>query len=332
MKHLHHIDGTTNTNNGLSRELGGSDNTEAPMKSIRMILGIAALAGTLFTMPALAQMGGGSGTGTQNGPMDSMTNSTEDLIIPAGVRGAGLYSSFFVTDLWIKASATGTATLYFHKADSATSAPFATTTVNITQPITYLPDVLQANFGIPSGFGAIRVAASFSLSATVRVYNQSGAGAYGLAFMGMPSRMSMSSLPMSGGHGMDEYAMYMLGLLPQPGNRVNVNVVSTSADGATGVVEIVDADGSTPSGSGAKSLPFTLAGYSSHQFNDVLANVHSRFPAGDAGLQVRVRMNQGTTGMVMSYAVVNDNLTNDGYVVMGNMMNGGRGMGGGMMP
>ena len=57
------------------------------MKSIRMILGIAALAGTLFTMPALAQMGGGSGTGTQNGPMDSMTNSTEDLIIPAGVRG-----------------------------------------------------------------------------------------------------------------------------------------------------------------------------------------------------------------------------------------------------
>jgi hypothetical protein len=34
--------------------------------------------------------------------------------------------------------------------------------------------------------------------------------------------------------------------------------------------------------------------------------------------------------MVMAYAVVNDNTTNDGYVVMGNMMNGGRGMG--MMP
>jgi hypothetical protein len=34
--------------------------------------------------------------------------------------------------------------------------------------------------------------------------------------------------------------------------------------------------------------------------------------------------------MVMAYAVVNDNTTNDGYVVMGTMMNGGRGMG--MMP
>ena len=41
-------------------------------------------------------------------------------------------------------------------------------------------------------------------------------------------------------------------------------------------------------------------------------------------------MNQGGSGMVMAYAVVNDNATNDGYVVMGSMMNGGRGMGGGM--
>jgi len=138
-------------------------------------------------------------------------------------------------------------------------------------------------------------------------------------------------MPMGGSYGMDEYAMYMLGLLPQPGNRVNVNVVSTSPTGAAGVVEIVDADGSAPTGTGAKSLPFTLAGYSSHQFNDVLLNVHSRFPTGDAGLQVRVRMNQGGPGMVMAYAVVNDNTTNDGYVVMGSMMNGGRGMGGGMM-
>ncbi len=281
---------------------------------------------TLATLPALGQMGG-----TGNGPMDGMTNGSEDLVIPAGVRGPGLFGSFFVTDLWIKASATGTATLYFHKADAATSAPFATTTVTLSQPITYLPDVLQGNFGLATGFGVIRVSATFAVSATVRVYNQSGAGAYGLAFMGMPARMSMTSMPMMGSYGMDAFAMYMLGLLPEPGNRVNVNVVSTSADGATGVVEIVDADGSTPNGTGAKSLPFTLAGFSAHQFNDVFANVHSKFAAGDAGLQVRVRMNQGTAGMVMAYAVVNDNLTNDGYVVMGSMMNGGRGMGG-MMP
>ncbi len=62
----------------------------------------------------------------------------------------------------------------------------------------------------------------------------------------------------------------------------------------------------------------------------MLANIHSRFGSGDTGLQVRVRLNQGSAWMVMAYAVVNDNTTNDGYVVMGSMMNGGRGMG--MMP
>ena len=297
------------------------------MRCLKSIAGAVAFVGVLSTLPAVAQMGGGGGTG---GPGDGMTNGTEDLVIPAGVRGAGKLSSFFVTDLWIKASKAGTATLYFHAADSTSSTPTATATVNLTQPITYLPDVIQTNFGLASGAGAIRVAASFSVSATVRVYNQSGAGAYGLAFMGMPSRMGMTSMPMSGSYGMDEYAMYMLGLLPEPGNRVNVNVVGTASTGATGVVEIVDADGSTPNGTGTKSFPFALAGYSSHQFNDVLADVHSKFPTGDAGLQIRVRMSQGAAGMVMAYAVVNDNTTNDGYVVMGSMMNGGRGMGGGM--
>lgn len=296
------------------------------MRCLKSFLGAVALVGALASVPALAQMGGG-GLG---GPIDGMTNGTEDLIIPSGVRGSARFGSFFVTDLWIKASGTGTATLYFYAADSTSSAPTATATVSLTQPITYLPDVLQANLGLAAGAGAIRVAANIPISAIVRVYNQTGAGAYGLAFMGMPSRMGMASMPMGGSYGMDEYAMYMLGLLPEPGNRVNVNVVSTSSTGATGVVEIVDADGSTPAGSGAKSFPFTLVGYSSHQFNDVLLNAHSKFPSGDAGLQIRVRMNQGSQGMVMAYAVVNDNTTNDGYVVMGSMMNGGRGMGGGM--
>jgi hypothetical protein len=143
--------------------------------------------------------------------------------------------------------------------------------------------------------------------------------------------MSLQSMPMMGGSfGMDDFAMYMLGLLPEPGNRVNVSVVNTSSGTVNGVVEVLDSDGLAPAGTGVTSLPFSIAGYSSHQFNDVLLNVHSRFGTGDTGLQVRVRLNQGSAGMVMAYAVVNDNATNDGYVVMGNMMNGGRGMG--MMP
>jgi hypothetical protein len=275
-------------------------------------------------LPAAAQTGG-----MQNGPFDGMSSA---IVVPAAVRVDGKNGAFFQTDLWIRCQTVPVAaTLEFHTADAASASPAVTVPITLTQPVVYLPDVLSATFGVSKGAGNIRIVAGAPVSAVVRVYNSGGGGAYGLSFMGMPSTMSLQSMPMMGGSfGMDDFAMYMLGLLPEPGNRVNVSVVNTNSTTVSGVVEVLDSDGSAPSGTGVLSLPFSIAGYSSHQFNDALLNVHSRFGAGDTGLQVRVRLNQGSGGMVMSYAVVNDNATNDGYVVMGTMMNGGRGMG--MMP
>jgi hypothetical protein len=275
-------------------------------------------------VPAAAQTGG-----MQNGPFDGMSS---DIVVPAAVRVDGKNGAFFQTDLWIRCkTAPLSATLYFYAADAATSAPTVAVPMTLSRPVVYLPDVLSATFGVTKGSGNIRIVAGAPISAVIRVYNNGGGGAYGLSFMGMPSTMSLQAMPMMGGSfGMDDFAMYMLGLLPEPGNRVNVSVVNTSSGTVNGVVEVLDSDGSAPTGTGATSLPFSIAGYSSHQFNDVLLSVHSRFGTGDTGMQVRVRLNQGSTGMVMAYAVVNDNATNDGYVVMGNMMNGGRGMG--MMP
>jgi hypothetical protein len=275
-------------------------------------------------LPAAAQTGG-----MQNGPFDGMSS---EIVVPAAVRVDGKNGAFFQTDLWIRCRTVPVAaTLYFYPADAASASPAATIPMTLTQPVVYLPDVLSATFGVPKGAGNIRIVAGAPISAVVRVYNNGGGGAFGLSFMGMPSTMSLQSMPMMGGSfGMDDFAMYMLGLLPEPGNRVNVSVVNTNSGMVTGFVEVLDSDGSAPSGTGVTSLPFQIAGYSSHQFNGVLANIHSRFGSGDTGLQVRVRLNQGSAGMVMAYAVVNDNTTNDGYVVMGTMMNGGRGMG--MMP
>ena len=272
-------------------------------------------------LPAAAQTGG-----MQNGPFDGMSSG---IVVPAAVRADGKNGAFFQTDLWIRCRTVPVAaTLYFHPADAGSAAPAVTVPITLTQPVTYLPDVLSATFGVSKGAGNIRVVAGAPVAAVVRVYNNGGGGAFGLSFMGMPSTMSLQSMPMMGGSfGMDDFAMYMLGILPEPGNRVNVSVVNTNSGTVNGFVEILDSDGSTPSGTGVMSLPFQIAGYSSHQFNGVLANIHSRFGSGDTGLQVRVRLNQGSAGMVMAYAVVNDNTTNDGYVVMGNMMNGGRGMG-----
>jgi hypothetical protein len=286
----------------------------------------ALLSLALLAFPASAQMGGG---GMWNGPGDVMTNGSEALIVPAGVRGDGKNGAFFVTDLWIRARATGTATLYFHPANASTADPAVTTTITLSQPVTFLPDLLSAQFGLAKAFGNIRVSATVPIAAVARVYNQSGAGAYGLAFMGMPQRMSLTSMPMTGTWDDRQFEMVMLGLLPQPGARVNATVVNTTATAVTGTLDVVDADGNAPAGTGTKSWPFQLAGYSSTQVDDVLAGVASRFPSGGAGLQLRVRLSRGAGGMVMAYAVVNDNLTNDGYVVMGSMMNAGLGMGSG---
>ena len=273
---------------------------------------------------ASAQMPPGGGTG-MNGPSDWMD---DEILVPTGVRNDGKNGAFFQTDLWIRCQTLPTtATLYFHSVDAASSSPAGTLPVTLTQPVTYFPDIISTTFGMGKAAGNIRIVASNPVSAVGRIYNDASGGAFGLAMMAMPSGMSLQSMPMMGGsYGMDDFAMYMLGLLPEPGNRVNVAVINTNSATVSGVVEILDGDGSTPTGPGPMTLPFTIQGYSSHQFNDVLASVHSK-GGNDATLQVRVRLNQGSTGMVMAYAVVNDNVTNDGYVVMGNMMNGGRGMG-----
>ena len=266
---------------------------------------------------------GGGGTG-MNGPSDWMSG---EIMVPTGVRNDGRNGAFFQTDLWIRCrTLPTTATLYFHAADSASANPTATVAVNLTQPVTYFPDVVSTTFGMGRAAGNIRIVASNPVSAMGRIYNDAGGGAFGLAMMAMPSGMSLQAMPMMSGYGMDDFSMYMLGLLPEPGNRVNVAVINTNSATVGGVVEILDGDGTAPAGAGPFSLPFNIQGYSSHQFNDVLANVHSK-SGNDATLQVRVRLNQGSSGMVMAYAVVNDNTTSDGYVVMGNMMNDGRGMG-----
>lgn len=124
----------------------------------------------------------------------------------------------------------------------------------------------------------------------------------------------------------DRYQMFVTGLLPDPRARVNVMVTNSGSVPISGTVEILDADGQPALGN-PTTLPFTLRAYSSHQFGGVLHGLTSRYGDG-SGLQLRLRLANGSTGMVMMLASVVDNVTNDTYTVMGNMMN----RGGGMMP
>lgn len=81
---------------------------------------------------------------------------------------------------------------------------------------------------------------------------------------------------------------------------------------------MLDSDGGAPA-TGPVALRFLIQPYSGHHFNDTLSGVHSRF-SDDMGLQLRIRMDDQMQGAMMALATVTDNITNDGYLVMGSMM------------
>ena len=257
----------------------------------------------------------GSACAFAAGPVNMMSN---DLMVLAAGRGAGAMGSFWTTDLWIRCPGLGDVTLEFHALDSASAAPTATATVHMTEPVAFLPDVLDTAFGMSSGFGNIRIRTTTPGSATIRLSSPGSGGAYGFAFMAMPASMGMGSHSSMMGDDFDAARMYVQGLRPQPQARVNVMVMNTGSTPIQGSVDVLDADGAAPA-TGPISMRFSIQPYSGHQFNDVLAQVHSRF-SDDMGLQMRIRLDDGTPGSMMSLASVTDNATNDGYVIMGSMM------------
>lgn len=280
---------------------------------------LAVLMSSAVALAASAQMGGGSQPGSSN-----MTNMMSTAVLAPGAgRGPGADGSMWRTDLWIKAVAGSSVALEFHPVDAATDAPAATAQVSVPNGVVFLPDVLKNTFNLDQAFGNILLRSAAGVSGTVRVYTSAGVGGYGAAFMAMPTSTAMRG---SGGmmDGDDRYQMYVLGLQPQPRARVNVMVTNSGSTAISGTVDILDADGLAAGGS-AVSIPFAIRAYSSHQFGDILAGVTSRFGDGSA-LQLRVRLANGSTGMIMVLASVVDNTTNDTYVVPGSMMNGGAGM------
>lgn len=247
-----------------------------------------------------------------------------DIVVSSAGRGPGAAGSFWTTDLWVRCPDMADVTLEFHTLDASSASPAATAIIPMTRPIVYMPDVIRTVFGLDSGFGNIRVVSSRPVSATIRGYSPGGGGSYGFAFMGMPSSLSMGAPPMMMGGDADVYRHYVQGLLPEPQARVNFMVTNTGAATMTGVCEVLDSDGATPA-TGPASFRFAIQGYSGHQFNNMLAGVRSKF-GDDTGLQLRITLDQGSTGSMMTMASVVDNATNDSYVVMGSMMSGSAGM------
>src|SRR6266508_5802466 len=127
----------------------------------------------VFLLVAGISLGGGP----VGGPINMVST---DIMVPAAGRGPGAAGSFWVTDLWIRCPAGGDAAFEFHGLDSASSAPLATATVHMNQPVVYLADVIKTAFGMDSGFGNIRIRSTQPATATLRLYSPGGGGSYGL--------------------------------------------------------------------------------------------------------------------------------------------------------
>ena len=106
--------------------------------------------------------------GAVGGPINMIST---DIMVPAAGRGPGAAGSFWVTDLWIRCPSGGDATLEFHGLDSPSSAPLATATVHMNQPVVYLADVMKTAFGMDTGFGNIRIRSTNPATATLRLYS-----------------------------------------------------------------------------------------------------------------------------------------------------------------
>jgi len=276
-----------------------------------------------LAIPVLAH-----GPGSDGSPVGPINMASDVLVAPAAGRGIGAHESLWITDLWIRGEVGDLVTLELHAMDAPSAEPMATTTVPLTRPVVYLPDVVRNQFGFDRAFGniVIRSGNGDGIGGTIRVYDDSPSGTYGFSLMAMPASMGMGAYDMMGDR--DEHRFYIQGLLPEPQARVNVRVTNPGEETIQGTVEVIDADGGVPA-TGAKVLPFTISGWSAHQFDDVLAGVHSRFGT-DEGLQIVVELDDSSPGMMMVLTSVVDNATNDAYTVMGNMM--APHQGGGMMP
>lgn len=247
-----------------------------------------------------------------------MMGSTE-TVVPGAMRGEDSAGSYWATDMWIRCVGCGNVSLEFHPADSAGPEPTATVTVNMAVSVLYLPDVIANSFGLQSAFGNIIARSPIPVVANIRVYsNAAGGGSYGTSFMGMPSSMAMGAYSGMMGGSVMEHRFFISGLLPKPQARVDALVVNSSSETITGSVDVLDADGGDPA-SGAQTYHFSIQPYSCHQIQDILSGVHSRY-AGDTGLQLRVYLDDGSSGMMMALAAVADNVTNSAYVVAGEMM------------
>jgi hypothetical protein len=219
--------------------------------------------------------------------------------VPAVASLTGRFSSFWSTDVWIYTQSATKIDLWYNRSGQDNT-NVQSVVVQLTQPVTFLPNIVVNTFQSPGTKGSLHYLADGMVEVVSKTWTPGpSGGTYGQISDGIPA--AMASMPGSGPDG----SLRML-VNQTPGFRVNVGLVNVAGSPATVTVEVFTSDG-LPA---PRTSSFTVAlqPYDMQQKDDILAAL----PAGSRqGLIVRASVSAGN-GAILGYLSEVDNTTNSG--------------------
>ena len=219
--------------------------------------------------------------------------------LPMAAHLSGKYGSFWTTDVWIYTESATTVNLWYNPSGNDNTG-VQSVVVPLTQPVTYLPDIVGTTFKASGTKGAVHYLANGMVEVVSKTWTPGPAGGtYGVVADGVP--VAMASTPGAGPDG----SLRMLAN-QTPGFRVNLGLMNVTSSPATVTVEIFTADGLPAPG--ASSFTVTLQPYDMQEKDDILAALGS---GSRQGLIVRASVSGGD-GAILAYLTEVDNTTNSG--------------------
>lgn len=218
--------------------------------------------------------------------------------VPVAAHSPGKFGSVWSTDVWVyRQSATLIHLWYNPTGQDNTNGQ--SKVVALTQPVTYLPDIVATEFAT-EGKGSVHYLADAPVEVLSRTWTSAaGGGTYGQIAPGIPvDGAGLASTGVSG--------VLRMVVNKSPNFRVNCGVVNVAGTALTVTLTIRDAGGQPAAG--RSTLTMSLQPYDMKQLDDILAGL----AAGSAqGLVVEAAITQGD-GAIMAYLSEVDNSTNSG--------------------
>ena len=217
--------------------------------------------------------------------------------LPMAAHLSGKFGSYWTTDVWIYTQSATKLNLWYNQSGKDNTG-VQSVVVPLTQPVTYLPDIVGTTFNAPGTKGSVHYLADGMVEVVSRTWTPGPTGGtYGVVADGVP--VAMASTPGAGPDG----SLRML-TNQTPGFRVNLGLMNVTGNPATVTVEIFTADGLPAPG--ASSFTVTLQPYDMQQRDDIFAGLGA---GPRQGLIVRASVSAGD-GAILAYLSEVDNTTN----------------------